>query len=328
MSLKTLCVYQIPAEAIPEPREITRAGREYKARECKHQETKFWGYKPFENKRGTDEEFVTPLHNGRWLYLRISLFKRILPSAVINQETERKAKKLEKQRNEPLTKKEKRELKEEVRVQLLQKAFQREVVYQVILDRENEQLWMDATSESLENDILRLLRRSLGNMPVVPLFETANLPTLFAGWVAGSLDLPKGLRIGDKAKAIDPDDPQATVTLSHEALLEPDIQTVLESRMLKLLGLENDHVACALTDEGQLKSVVINVNTEDDEADPDHMLTLWCMEMTRFIDALASVIGSDAPAPSLEFEGDEEADTDTQNEDDASEGDADTEHDD
>ncbi|WP_273209048.1 recombination-associated protein RdgC [Marinobacter subterrani] len=299
MSLKTLCAFRIAIDAIPSVSQINKAGREYESRECQFRETKAWGYKAFEKNRGTDEEFVQPLHNYRWLYLQIALWKRILPSAVVKQEANRKIRALEKERGEPLSKKEKREYQQEVHDQLLQKAFQKETVYQVIFDQETGQVWMDAPSESLQNDIIRLLRRSLNSLPVTPVFETGNLPSLFDAWVAGKLDLPKGISVGDKAKAIDPDDPQATVTLSHEDLHDPDIKNVLGSRMLKLLGLESEHLGCTLTDSGTLKSIVVSVDTEDGDADPNHMLTLWCMEMTRFIEQLSAAIGHSDEQPAF-----------------------------
>lgn len=320
MTLKTLCAFHIKSDAIPAQDKINRVGAQQAARECQFQETKNWGYKQFERKVGTAEEYVTPLHSGRWLHLRLSLYKRLLPSAVVNQKTEQRAQELAVHRNEPLTAKEKRELKEEIRLQLLEKAFQKETVYQILIDKQTSQLWMDAPSSSLQDEILRFLRRSFGSMPVTPLLETNNLPTHFASWIAGSAELPKGLRIGDSAKAIDPDDPKATITLSHEALLEPDIQNVLETRIIKQVGLESEHVQAIINDDGLLKSIKMAVNTEDDEADPEHMLTLWCLEMAQFIEAVAREVGQTAPPTDHDNSEEHEAPSEGSPEEDAGDG--------
>lgn len=292
MTLKTLSVFRIAGSEIPEQDHINRVGAQYASRECQYQEIKHWGFKAFHGKQGTPEEYVTPLHNGRWLYLTLSLHKRLLPAAVVTQKTEQRARELAERTGEPLTAKETRELKEEVRLELLSKAFQKETVYQVLFDREAEQVWMDATSSSLQDDILRLLRRGLGGLPVTPALDTNNLPTHFAGWIAGTRPLPDTLRVGDSAKAIDPDDPKATITLSHEALLEPDIQSVLETRMIKQVGIESSHMQAIINDEGLLKSVKLNVEAEDSDADAAHLLTFWCLEVSQFLRALLNEVGA------------------------------------
>ena len=311
MSLKTVRALRVPEDCIPTMEQIHKVGCQYEARECQHQEEKHWGFKRFEHKADSHEAFVTPLHNGRWLHLLIGMHKRLLPGAVVKQKTKERAQQLGKARGEELSKKEVRELKEEVRVELLAKSHQKETVHNVIFDLKEHQLWIDATSDALETDIMRLIRRGFGSMPVTPALTDSGLPTLFAAWIAGNADMPGNIRIGDKAKAIDPDEPKATITLTHEELMSPDIQKVLETRMLKQLGLASDYVQVVMTDTATLKSVKVVVDTQDAEADPDHMMTLWCMEMRGFLDDLESELAPDpdvaeptsqdsAPSPEIE----------------------------
>lgn len=301
MAFKALASFQIPKDAIPSQELLNKAGGEYTARECKGGETKYWGYKQFESKKGTAEEFVTPLYNDRWLYFRLSLYKPILPDAVVKQKTEIRASEIAEQTGVPLTAKEKRELKEEMKVTLLSKALQKETVYQVIFDREKGQLWVDATSSAVQDEIIRLLRRSLGSIPATPLFETNNLPDHFISWITGASELPEGVRLGDSAKAIDPHDTKATVTLAHEELLEPDLKSVLETRMIKHVGLETPNITAIINDEGLLKSIKLAIETEDGDADPDHMLAVWCMEIDQMLTSLGDCIGIAKPQVEADF---------------------------
>jgi recombination associated protein RdgC len=290
MTFKTL--FALNVAKVPTIDQINDIGREYPTRECKYQEEKHWGFKPFEGKAGTSEEYVTPLNNGRWLHLQISLFKPMLPAAVVRRHVDARIKELTEERGEAPGSKEKREIKEQVRQSLLPKAFQTESVYQVVFDKNTKQLWLEVTSEALQTDILRLLRRCLGSVSVTPLFDSSNLPSKFAAWVAGTSDLPSGFRVGDSAKAIDPNDPKATITLSHEALMEPDIQTVLETRMLKQLGLESANISAVINDQSFLKSIKLSVDTSDADADRDHMMTLWATEISELLAALSADIGA------------------------------------
>ncbi|KXS55582.1 MAG: Recombination associated protein [Marinobacter sp. T13-3] len=299
MALKTIRALRVPKESIPSVGDLAKVARQYEARECKAQEEKHWGFRRFEGRGNSDEAFVIPLHNSRWRYFEIALNKRILPGPVVKKETEKRAKKLGQARGEALSNKEKRELKEEVKIDLLAKSFQREHIYPAIFDVKEQQLWLDATSDSIQTDILRLIRRGLGSLPVTPVLADNQLPSRFAAWIAGNDDLPGVLRIGGSAKAIDPDEPKATVTLSHEELMNPDIQRVLESRMIKQLALENDHMTAVLTDAAVLKSVKVTVDMDDAEADPDHMKTLFCMEVREFLNDLESEIGADGEPESL-----------------------------
>jgi len=209
MALKTL--FAMSVAEVPSASQITRVGREYPVRKCKFQEEKFWGFKSFDGKEGTDEEFATPLYNGRWIHLQIANFKPIIPGPVVRRHVAEKIKEFTKQHGEEPGSKEKREIKEQVRDNLRQQAFQKETIHQVIFDSKTNQVWLEATSETVQTEILRVLRRGLGSLPAVPVLEVANLPSIFAGWIAGERDLPEGFHVGDSAKAIDPDDPKATI---------------------------------------------------------------------------------------------------------------------
>lgn len=296
MALKTLKALNIPAEALPSIHAIEGVAKKYEARECQHQEEKHWGFCRFDHKSDSHEAFVTPLHNGRWAHFQIALNKRILPPDVVKQAVKKRAAELQKRTGEELSKKELRDLKDEVRIELLGKAFSKETIYNAILDYQANQLWLESTSGALTDNLLKLLRRSLGSLPVTPAIPEPPLPNLFAAWFSGNMPLPGDIRIGNSAKAIDPDEPKASVTLSHEELADEDIQKLLNTRMLVKLGLENDYVQSTIDDTGTLKSIKLSINTEDSDADPDHMTTLWCMEMSKFLSDLLSGMATEADA--------------------------------
>lgn len=100
-----------------------------------------------------------------------------LPNYVVAKELERRASELEKKEERKLKKIEKQAIKDDVIAMLLPRAFTRSTYTALWIDTQNQLIYMDAASAKRAEDVLALLRKSLGSLPIVPL-AFANDPTI------------------------------------------------------------------------------------------------------------------------------------------------------
>lgn len=182
--------------------------------------------------------------------------ERLLPAAVVREEVEERAAEVEAREGRKLPRKEKLALKEQVVEELLPRAFVRSQKLDLWWDTRRGLIGINASSRGRAEEVLDLLRETLGTLKVTPL-ACQTLPIrAMTQWLVEPASRPADLLLGDqvelKAKGDD------GVLRARQVDLDSDeIQQLLESgRQASKLALEIDgRLSFVLHDDLALKSL-------------------------------------------------------------------------
>lgn len=203
--------------------------------------------------------------------------EKVLPADVVNEEMKPRIAELERTGCRPLSRKEKQQLKEETLQCLIPRAFNRSTVINAIIDHDNSLIIIDTASPSRAEDVLALLRKALGTLPVVPCFDGNKLAQAMQSWVANQ-NLPEGLTLGHQAKFKAPDEDGAKATFENHLLNAAEVQSHLDDKLAVELELvKADVVSFRITEAGTIKRIQWNelaLNTNDDLGWDDLLIRL------------------------------------------------------
>jgi len=129
--------------------------------------------------------------------------ERVLPASVINEMVTGKILEKEDQQARKLSKKERTEIKDELIFDLLPKAFTFSRKIYAYIDPKGGWLIVDAASAKSAEDLLSLLRKSLGSLPAVPI-NTVEKPTVvMTQWLVNN-QTPNDITIEDECELRSP----------------------------------------------------------------------------------------------------------------------------
>ncbi|MCP1313010.1 MULTISPECIES: recombination-associated protein RdgC [unclassified Halomonas] len=173
--------------------------------------------------------------------------ERLLPASVIAEELAERVADIEAQEARKVTRKEKTTLKEQITEELLPRAFVRSQKIDVWWDTERQLIGVNTSSRARAEEVLDLLRETLGSLKVTPL-ATQTLPvSAMTTWLGDGASRPADMQLGYqvvlKAKGDDGEVRARQVDLDSD-----EIQQLLES------GRQASQFALGI--EGQLSFVL------------------------------------------------------------------------
>jgi recombination-associated protein rdgC len=188
---------------------------------------------------------------GKQILLLAQKEEKILPAHVIKRELDVRVEKLEQAENRKLKKVEKQTLKDDVVATLLPRAFSKYQQTALWIDAENNLIYVDAASAKRAEEVLALLRKSLGSLPVVPL-TFANEPSLvMQEWVAKE-SIPQWLVSLEEAELRDANN--GVIRCKQQALDSDEILSLVNSKYVTKLALEwEEHLSFVLNEDCSLK---------------------------------------------------------------------------
>lgn len=205
--------------------------------------------------RGQAHGVMAESVNGQWM-LRFMVETRQVPASIIQRRIEEACEQIEATSGRKPGKKEKRDLKEEIKAALLPQAFPRQQSTWVWLDPVTHRLVLDTTSAARADDILTALVKLLDGFVAEPL-NTATSPTVaMATWLSEQA-APAGFAIGKECELKSADESQAVVRYARHPLLTEEVQAHLaQGKQPTRLALQwDDRVNFVLTDALQLKKL-------------------------------------------------------------------------
>lgn len=240
---------------------------------------------------------------GKTTMLCVRQEERILPSSVINDALNEKLDTMQAESGRRPVGKHKQSIKDEVILDLLPRAFTRSKRSYAYLDQDSQFMVVDASSSNKAEELIELLRQSLGSLPVVPL-KTKTLPAvLMTNWLKGN-DLKDDFLIKDECELQESDDDGAILRCKRQDLSSDEIQMHLDSgkEVTKLAVNWNDTIECILQDDLAIKRLKFsdelleqasNDGAEDAAAQFDADFNLMTGELARFIPRLIEVLGGE-----------------------------------
>ncbi|MGQ7262774.1 recombination-associated protein RdgC [Vreelandella sp. V005] len=182
--------------------------------------------------------------------------ERLLPASVVKEEVDELVADIEASESRKVTRKEKTALKEQVTEDLLPRAFVRSQKVDLWWDVNGQMIAINASSRTRAEDILDLLRETLGSLKVTPLSSQTLPIRAMTTWLGDAASRPADLQLGDqvelKAKGDD------GVLRARQVDLDSDeIQQLLESgrQASKLAVSLEGRLSFVLHDDLALKSL-------------------------------------------------------------------------
>lgn len=302
MPLKNLQLFHLP-NGFPEPAALEAMLARRPFNECGPMDpmTKGW-INPAPHSLALTYSQVKP--GGHHILLALAVETKLLPSSVVNQEAEARAAELARQQGYPVGRKQLRELREQVRSELLPKAFVRRRRTPVWVDTAGGWLAVGASSSAKAEEVLEMLGLTLDAFHVTGLNVAQSPASAMTDWLAGG-DAPDGFTIDRDGELRSPIEEKATVRYTRHTLEGDDVrQHIAAGKLPTRLALTwNDRLSFVLTDLLEVKRLTF-LDVVMEEADKaaenaaeqfDADLAIMSGELSRFLPALTGALGGLVP---------------------------------
>lgn len=222
--------------------------------------------------------------------------ERLLPSAVVAEAVDERATDIEDREARSVGRKERRQLREEAMLDLLPRAFTRSRQIRAYLDLVGGWMVVDAASEKAAEDLVGLLRETLGSFPVRPPRPEQSPTSLMTQWVTAG-DTPSGLDLEDECELRDPRDDRSLVRCRGQNLGGEEISTHLRAgkEVVKLSLNWRENLSFLLQEDLSLKRLrfadelieeAIDADVEDEAARFDAEFAIMALQLRELIERL------------------------------------------
>lgn len=227
--------------------------------------------------------------------------EKILPSCVVNDAIHERIEEIEHKQDRKVFRKERQQLKEDVTLELLPKAFTRDnTTYAYISPKENL-LVIDASSATKAEELLSYLRGTIESLPVI-LPSTKNVPSsTMTEWLLHQT-ASHDFEIDQECELYNPSEDGNVVRCKGQDLASDEIQGHLSAgKQVKKLGLLwKGALSCIIEDDLTIKrlkfqDMILEKAAEADAESAaeqfDQDFAVMTLELSRFFNALFGAFG-------------------------------------
>ena len=249
--------------------------------------------------RGEANGLLVESVNGQYI-LKLMIETRALPGSVINRKAQERLAHIEASTGRKPGKKETREIKEDIKLELLPLAFSKESSVLVWIDANVRLLVIDAASQSRADEVVTMLVKSLAGFSVT-LIDTKVSPTAaMSEWLITQAP-PAGFMVDRECELKAADESKAVVRYTRHPLDTDEVREYVESGKLptRLALTWESRLSFVLTEGMQIKKVVFldvvfekNSVGKDDGFDADVAISTG--ELSRFFPDLLQALGGEA----------------------------------
>ena len=199
----------------------------------------------------------------------------------------------------PVNGKEKKNIKEDITHQLLPQAFSKFRRTWAYIDLKRQLVIVDESSANKAEDLLGLLRASLGSLPVKPIALAESAEVVLTEWLTKQ-SLPTRFDLGDELELRSPQADGGIIRCKQEDLTREDVQAhaTAGKQVVKLGLVWNERIECVLEADWALKRIKATDQLLDDQDDwndaspeqkLDSDLALVSAELGALLDDLLSM---------------------------------------
>ncbi|MGL4861031.1 MAG: recombination-associated protein RdgC [Enterobacteriaceae bacterium] len=241
--------------------------------------------------------------NGQ-LILCAQTEEKILPGPVVKQAHQAKISKLEAAQQRKLHKTEKDSLKDEVLQQLLPRAFSRFRQTWMWIDTTHSLIMVDAASSKRAEEMLALLRKCTGSLPVTPLSLENPIALTLTDWLREQ-NLPEGFQLMDEAELKSLLEEGGVIRCKKQDLFSDEIHShIAAGKLVTRLALEwRERILFTLSEEGAVTKLKYgetlreqneDIDKEDIAQRFDADALLLTGELTLLISELIEALGGES----------------------------------
>jgi recombination associated protein RdgC len=296
MWFRNLLLYRLLDRKGLSPEHLEKHLAAHPFRPCRGMEPQSLGWEPPLGRTG---QLLTHAANGCVL-ICARREERILPAAVVREALETRVAEIEAAEARTVRRRERQQLKEEIVVDLLPRAFTRSRRLFAYLDPRDGWLVVDSALAKQAEELLTLLRESLGSLKVRPAAVAQSPAALMTRWVRRRP--PRGWQLADECELREPLENGGIVRCRRQALDGAEIGAHLEAgKQVVRLALEwQQRLSFVLADDlvvrrlkflDLIQEEAAAVAADDAVARFDADFALMTLELKRFLPALVEVCG-------------------------------------
>lgn len=229
---------------------------------------------------------------------------RVLPPAVVREEADKRIGAAEAEQGRPLRRKERNEIKEQVELELIPKAFTRSHHTSAYIDLDQQIVVVDAASSGEAETLLSELRETLGSLPVRPPAMNQSPAFTMTQWVAGQAHMPQYLAHDSECELRDTGETPVAVKVKGLDLGAEEITSHIDNGMMvqKLALNWGESLSFILDDEltlrrihftHQMKEALDDQGGDDAIERFDSAFALMTLEISRLLPTLLEGFGGE-----------------------------------
>ncbi len=229
--------------------------------------------------------------------------ERLLPTAVVRELLDERVAELEAAEARAVRRRERQQLKDEIVVDLLPRAFTRSQRLYAYLDPSARWLVVDSAAPRRAEELLAMLRESLGSLRARPLAVQRSPAERMTRWIERRP--PAGFVLADECELREPLENGGVVRCRRQPLVADEVAAHLEAgKQAVRVALEwQERLACVLGDDLAVRRLrfldVVQDEADrsagDDAADRfDVDFALMTLELRQFVPALVDAFGGEA----------------------------------
>ncbi|MCL1041945.1 MULTISPECIES: recombination-associated protein RdgC [Shewanella] len=297
MWFKNLTVYRFNKPFSVDTEALEKSLEDFTFSPCSSQDISKFGFSKALGKLGH-----TLVHSAENRHLICATKEeKILPSQVIKEALDEKVAQIEAEESRKLAKKEKDALKDEITTTLLPRAFSRRSQIHALILPEIEMILVDSSSATKAEELLALLRKALGSLPVIPMSFKTPIETQMTEWLKSN-STPAPFEMQDEAELKSDSDEGGIVRFKQQDLTENEVLAHIEvGKQVHKLALHfGQSIAFVLQSDAGIKRLKFSeefrahndeVGNEDPLARLDADFALMGSELIALMNSLVEVLG-------------------------------------
>jgi recombination associated protein RdgC len=232
-----------------------------------------------------------------FIWITLGAREKVLPNAVVKDACAAKIKKARDKTGKNPGKRQRDQIKDEVLLDLLPRAFEKSGRLNAYLDPEHKLLFVDSGSDKAAERVISALREGFGSFIAEPVQTEESPSAVMTQWLAAG-DCPTPFALGDECQLVDPVDTACAVKAKrHDLTLDEIREHVKGGKKVSQLGLVYDsRLSLVLDDKFKLRKLkfldVIQDAVKEVEGESDAIseletrFTLMALEVRRLLAAL------------------------------------------
>lgn len=249
---------------------------------------------------GRDGQTLSHTTNG-YTMLCLRHEQKILPAPAIKELVDARAEEIEENEARKVRGKERLELKELVISEMVPRAFSRSSRTFAYIDGKDGWLIVDAASAKKAEELISLLRESLGSFPAVPVSMAAAPTSVMTRWLEQGA-VPGSFELADECELRDESDEGGIVKIRKQSLISDEVDIHLKAgKVVTKLALTFDERISFVLDENMAIKRVRFLDVVQEEAMDvvaesaaerfDSDFAIMTLEYNRFLPTLFEALG-------------------------------------